>query len=145
MGLTISFSLFFRLRSPPNVVSALPITFMFRKGIEACWVLTRKIERKKNCNGNGSRRDTITFMFRKGIEACWVLSRKIEGTKKYKKLETETDVEVIPITFTFRKRILTRKIERKTRKRQKNRNGRDTLCFRKAIEACWVLMRKIEK
>ena len=31
----------------PNVVSALPITFMFRKGIEACWVLTRKIERKE--------------------------------------------------------------------------------------------------
>ena len=31
----------------PNVVSALPITFMFRKGIEACWVLTRKIERTK--------------------------------------------------------------------------------------------------
>ena len=31
----------------PNVVSALPITFMFRKGIEACWVLMRKIERTK--------------------------------------------------------------------------------------------------
>ena len=31
----------------PNVVSALPITFMFRKGIEACWVLTRKIKRTK--------------------------------------------------------------------------------------------------
>ena len=40
----------------PNVVSALPITFMFRKGIEACWVLTRKIEKTKKQNRNG--RDT---------------------------------------------------------------------------------------
>ena len=41
-----------------DVVSALPITFMFRKGIEACWVLTRKIEKTKKQNRNGNGRDT---------------------------------------------------------------------------------------
>ena len=65
------------------MVSALPITFMFRKGIEACWVLTRKIE--KNKIETETEEMPITFMF---SQENWSLlsfddkNRKIKGTKK---------------------------------------------------------------